>query len=291
MPCHVYPIIRSLEHRRVKHIIIVASTMNKPVFEALSLRCYTKLTIIAMKFQDDASLKEIKEVSRNIRSQYGTPDICIEAMRKKNLKTMCFISHLRAKTNLQAVGLTMKCYSPSCTIASIMDQQFRAPVPITWAILMREAGFPAVKAKFEFPLSEETLAEASHEIRPFKTYIAFNFEGSVKERTFSLSVCRQLIDLIKNTINIPIIIVHGPKGYDNALELTKIYDNVHRLSLPPSICRSAAVIKNAFLAITPDTSILHIASAYNTPAIAVDAKYKTLRGFLAGDFRNNCGRE
>ena len=39
--------------------------------------------------------------------------------------------------------------------------------------------------------------------------------------------------------------------------------------------RSAAVIKDAFLAITPDTSILHMASAYNTPTIAVYADYKT----------------
>lgn len=45
--------------------------------------------------------------------------------------------------------------------------------------------------------------------------------------------------------------------------------------MAPSIARSAAVIKNAFLAITPDTSILHMTSAYNVPVIAVYADYKT----------------
>lgn len=45
------------------------------------------------------------------------------------------------------------------------------------------------------------------------------------------------------------------------------YNNVYRLSLSPSIKRSAAIIKDAYIAITPDTSILHMASAYNTPLL------------------------
>lgn len=113
----IYPIIRSLELHQIKHLLIVSSTINKPVFEALKLG-HTKLTIISMTMQDHASKDEIQEVAKNIKEQYGTPDICIEAMRKKNRKTMLFISKLRAKTNFQVVGLTMKCYSPICKTAS-----------------------------------------------------------------------------------------------------------------------------------------------------------------------------
>lgn len=65
----------------------------------------------------------------------------------------------------------------------------------------------------------------------------------------------------------PIVIVHGPKGEDKARELVNSYNNVYRLSLSPSIKRSAAIIKDAYIAITPDTSILHMASAYNTPLL------------------------
>ena len=39
-----------------------------------------------MTMQDHATLKEIKDLAKNITQQYGTPDLCIEAMRKKNLK-------------------------------------------------------------------------------------------------------------------------------------------------------------------------------------------------------------
>ncbi|HAV7594786.1 TPA: glycosyltransferase family 9 protein, partial [Escherichia coli] len=206
---------------------------------------------------------------------YGTPDLCIEAMRKKNLKTMLFISQLKAKTNFQVVGLTMKCYSPVCKNASRMDQKLRAPVPMTWAFMMREAGFPAVRPIYELPLSEDVLDEVREEMRSLGSYIAFNLEGSSQERTFSLSIAENLIAKIQSETDMPIVIVHGPKGEDKARELVNSYNNVYRLSLSPSIKRSAAIIKDAYIAITPDTSILHMASAYNTPVVAIYADYKT----------------
>ncbi len=270
----VFPVIRALEAGDVKHLLIVSSTINQSIFETLSLR-QTKLTVISMSMQDNATFNEIKTVARKIRKEYGTPDICIEAMRRKNLKTMLFINRLRARTNLQVAGLTMKCYSPVCKTASRMDQIFRAPVPMTWAILMRDAGFPLVRAVFEFPLSEAVLTEVRSDISTLGRYIALNLEGSAKQRTFSLPVAEKLIAIIKKEIDLPIVIVHGPKGVDSSVSLTQSCDGVHRLSLPPSIMRSAAVINGAFLVITPDTSILHMASAYNIPAIAVYADYKT----------------
>ncbi len=106
-------------------------------------------------------------------------------------------------------------------------------------------------------------------------YIALNLEGSSQERTFSLSIAENLIAKIQSETDIPIVIVHGPKGEDKARVLVDCYNNVYRLSLSPSIKRSAAIIKDAYIAITPDTSILHMASAYNTPVVAIYADYKT----------------
>ncbi len=130
----IFPVIRALELHKIKHLLIVTSTINLEVFNALKLE-QTKLTLVTMTMQDHATLKEIKDLAKNITQQYGTPDLCIEAMRKKNLKTMIFISQLKAKTNFQVVGLTMKCYSPLCKSASRMDQNLRAPVPMTWAFI------------------------------------------------------------------------------------------------------------------------------------------------------------
>ena len=253
----IFPVIRALELHKIKHLLIVTSTINLEVFNALKLE-QTKLTLVTMTMQDHATLKEIKDLAKNITLQYGTPDLCIEAMRKKNLKTMIFISQLKAKTNFQVVGLTMKCYSPLCKNASRMDQNLRTPVPMTWAFMMREAGFPAVRSIYELPLSDDVLDEVREEMRSLGSYIALNLDGSSQERTFSLSIAENLIAKIQSETDIPIVIVY-----------------VYRLSLSPSIKRSAAIIKDAYIAITPDTSILHMASAYNTPVVAIYADYKT----------------
>ena len=270
----IFPVIRALELHKIKHLLIVTSTINLEVFNALKLE-QTKLTLVTMTMQDHATLKEIKDLAKNITLQYGTPDLCIEAMRKKNLKTMIFISQLKAKTNFQVVGLTMKCYSPLCKNASRMDQNLRAPVPMTWAFMMREAGFPAVRSIYELPLSDDVLDEVREEMRSLGSYIALNLEGSSQERTFSLSIAENLIAKIQSETDMPIVIVYGPKGEDKARALVDCYNNVYRLSLSPSIKRSAAIIKDAYMAITPDTSILHMASAYNTPVVAIYADYKT----------------
>lgn len=270
----IFPVIRALELHKIKHLLIVTSTINLEVFNALKLE-QTKLTLVTMTMQDHATLKEIKDLAKNITLQYGTPDLCIEAMRKKNLKTMIFISQLKAKTNFQVVGLTMKCYSPLCKNASRMDQNLRTPVPMTWAFMMREAGFPVVRSIYELPLSDDVLDEVREEMRSLGSYIALNLDGSSQERTFSLSIAENLIAKIQSETDIPIVIVYGPKGEDKARALVDCYNNVYRLSLSPSIKRSAAIIKDAYIAITPDTSILHMASAYNTPVVAIYADYKT----------------
>lgn len=270
----IFPVIRSLEVQKVDHVIIVASTLNKPVFDDLILSA-TRLTVIEMTFQDNASLAEVKTVALGIRNAFGTPDLCIEAMRKSNFKTMCFIKNLKAKTNFQVVGLPLKCFSPACKTPSKMDQNFRAPVPLTWSIMMREAGFPVVRPRFEFPLGEDVRNEVREDLDYPGKYIAFNFEGSIDERTFSAEMVKKIIAFIRKQLSIPVIVVHSPKGMNTAIEVEQVYDHVYRLGLTPSIKRSAAVIKDAFIVITPDTSLLHMASAFNIPTIAIYANYKT----------------
>ncbi len=78
----IFPVIRALELHKIKHLLIVTSTINLEVFNALKLE-QTKLTLVTMTMQDHATLKEIKDLAKNITQQYGTPDLCIEAMRKK----------------------------------------------------------------------------------------------------------------------------------------------------------------------------------------------------------------
>lgn len=152
----IFPVIRALELHKIKHLLIVTSTINLEVFNALKLE-QTKLTLVTMTMQDHATLKEIKDLAKNITQQYGTPDLCIEGCVKEPENDVIYQS-VESKTNFQVVGITMNCFSPLCKNASSMDQKLRAPVPMTWAFMMREAGFPAVRPIYELPLSEDVLS-------------------------------------------------------------------------------------------------------------------------------------
>lgn len=188
----IFFVIWALELHKIKHFLIVTLTINLEVFNALKLE-QTKLTLVTMTMQDYATLKEIKDLAKNITQQYGTPDFCIEGMRKKNLKTMLFISQLKAKTNFQVVGITMNCFFFLCKNAFCMDQKLWAFVLMTWAFMMREAGFLAVRLIYELLLSEDVLDEVREEMRLLGFYIAFNLEGSLQERTFLLLIAENLI--------------------------------------------------------------------------------------------------
>lgn len=78
----IFPVIRALELHKIKHLLIVTSTINLEVFNALKLE-QTKLTLVTMTMQDHATLKEIKDLAKNITQQYGTPDLCIEGCVKR----------------------------------------------------------------------------------------------------------------------------------------------------------------------------------------------------------------
>ncbi len=51
----IFPVIRALELHKIKHLLIVTSTINLEVFNALKLE-QTKLTLVTMTMQDQATL-------------------------------------------------------------------------------------------------------------------------------------------------------------------------------------------------------------------------------------------
>ncbi len=59
----IFPVIRALELHKIKHLLIVTSTINLEVFNVLKLE-QTKLTLVTMTMQDHATLKEIKDLGK-----------------------------------------------------------------------------------------------------------------------------------------------------------------------------------------------------------------------------------
>ena len=105
-----------------------------------------------------------------------------------------------------------------------------------------------------------------------KIIIGINLEGAIKGKRITSdklqAICRGLYQANKD---VQIVLLSSPKTYEDIIRLSK------NMGLPyvfssyktESIIDVAALIQNLQLIITPDTSIVHIASAFNVPIVSI----------------------
>ena len=110
---------------------------------------------------------------------------------------------------------------------------------------------------------------------PSKYKLGINLEGAVKGKKIQNIELEQICKGVKqNNIDIQIIILTSPKKHQAILKLVKDLqlDYVAVSFKTRTILDVAGLIKNLDLIITPDTSIVHIASAFNKPIISIHEK-------------------
>ena len=105
-----------------------------------------------------------------------------------------------------------------------------------------------------------------------KIIIGINLEGAVKGKKITSDkleeICHGIYHFNKD---VQIILLSSPKIYKNIVRLSQ------KMNLPyvvpsyktASVLDVAALIQNLQLIITPDTSIVHIASAFNIPIVSI----------------------
>ena len=105
-----------------------------------------------------------------------------------------------------------------------------------------------------------------------KIIIGINVEGAVKGKRITSDrleeICHGIYHINKE---VQIILLSSPKMYKNIVRLSQ------KMNLPyvvssyktASVLDVAALIQNLQLIITPDTSIVHIASAFNIPIVSI----------------------
>ena len=110
-----------------------------------------------------------------------------------------------------------------------------------------------------------------------KIIIGINLEGAVKGKRITPDklkvICTGLYQANKD---VQIVLLSSPKKYEDIIRLSK------NMGLPyvfssyktESILDVAALIQNLQLVITPDTSIVHIASAFNVPIVSIHENNK-----------------
>ena len=112
---------------------------------------------------------------------------------------------------------------------------------------------------------------------PSKFIVGINLEGAVKGKKIKFSDLRQICQgLYKKNNNIQIIILTTPNNLQKTnKKVTDMgFDYVVTSYKTSTILDATALISQLNLIITPDTSIVHIASAFNKPIVTIHENNK-----------------
>ncbi|MGL5278833.1 MAG: glycosyltransferase family 9 protein [Cetobacterium sp.] len=102
------------------------------------------------------------------------------------------------------------------------------------------------------------------------TEVVLNPYGASKHKHFNQKTLKFIIEVL-NSLNKKVTLIYSPDKYKELQEFIKENKDL-KVYLPNNIrgiLDSSCIIKNSSLVITPDTSIVHIASAFNKKIIAV----------------------
>lgn len=262
----VFPVIRALQARDVPRIVIVASVYNEIVFRWLN---DPRVEVVTLA--DGESPRLAREVARDLVSRHGSTDLCVEGTMRDSAAASRFVGTLRARCNLQLAGPVLRCYAPLAGGARSLHEQGGAR-PHCWAALMREAGIADVPGGYEFPLAADDERRVRRSVEALGPYVALNLDGSHPARQLSVSQGQCLCELLWQVHGLPVLMVFGPDGEKKARQLAAATPVARILPMAVSLPHSAAIVKHAALVITPDTAVLHMASAWNRPTLGLFAR-------------------
>ena len=143
-----------------------------------------------------------------------------------------------------------------------------------WLGVLKPFNITPKSNAYDLFVSDELMSKAQNFTKQYSSnfLIGINLEGAVKGKKIKFSelfnICRRLNQKDKN---IQIIILSEPNNFqETSLNIQKMALNYVVMSYKTdNILSVAALISQLDLIITPDTSIVHIASAFNKPVVSI----------------------
>lgn len=255
----IYPLIRALQSRNIDWLCIVASHRSAPVFEVLKNEGVEIHTVAR-----DRDYQAVKELATRLRACHGTIDLCVDATGHATSPSIYFVGKLKARMNLTYSAYNMRAFAdfgqPITFGTTLADR---------WAKLAKIAGLGSVEGKFELPIPNDIDKAVSQWTNLIGPYVLFNLDGSVDYRSISLHKAKVLIETVYSTTGLPVVIPYAPNGQQKAEHLAQTLSFVYTFPGQCSLLTSAALVKHAAVVFSPDTAIIHIASAYDRPTVGV----------------------
>ena len=210
--------------------------------------------------------KKIKDLALKIKEEKY--DLLIDFSEMLRVNQMMLINLCRARIN---IGLDRKDWKLfDLSIESGKDFKWTEHITKRYLAYLIKLGLKKenIDISYDIYLEDEKKYEAFfNEIKESKKLI-LNPYGASKHKSFNIETLENIITYLKDK-DIAIILVYFGDKYKELEFLEKKYKYVYIPKKIESILDTAILIKKSDYVISPDTSIVHIASTFNKKMITV----------------------
>ena len=210
--------------------------------------------------------KKIKDLALKIKEEKY--DLLIDFSEMLRVNQMMLINLCRARIN---IGLDRKDWELfDLSIESGKDFKWTEHITKRYLAYLIKLGLKKenIDVSYDIYLKDEKKYEVFfNEIKESKKLI-LNPYGASKHKSFSIETLENIITYLKDK-DIAIILTYFGDKYKELEFLEKKYKYVYIPKKIESILDTAILIKKSDYVISPDTSIVHIASAFNKKMITV----------------------
>ncbi|MEX6494052.1 glycosyltransferase family 9 protein [Fusobacterium animalis] len=210
--------------------------------------------------------KKIKDLALKIKEEKY--DLLIDFSEMLRVNQMMLINLCRARINIGLDRKEWKLFDLS--IESGKDFKWTEHITKRYLAYLRKLGLKKenIDTSYDIYLKDEKKYEAFfNEIKENKKII-LNPYGASKHKSFSIETLENIITYLKDK-DIAIILTYFGDKYKELEFLEKKYKYVYIPKKIESILDTAILIKKGDYVISPDTSIVHIASTFNKKMITV----------------------
>ena len=210
--------------------------------------------------------KKIKDLALKIKEEKY--DLLIDFSEMLRVNQMMLINLCGARIN---IGLDRKDWKLfDLSIESGKDFKWTEHITNRYLAYLIKLGLKkeSIDISYDIYLKDEKKYETFfYKIKENKKLI-LNPYGASKHKSFSIETLENIINYLKDK-DIAIILVYFGDKYEELKFLEKKYKYVYIPKKIESILDTAILIKKSDYVISPDTSIVHIASAFNKKMITV----------------------
>lgn len=207
----------------------------------------------------------IKKLAKEIADEKY--DVLIDFTEMLRVNQMMFINLCKAKIN---IGLSKKDWNMfDISVEPEKDFSWTEHITLRYKAYLNKLGIKNnIDLSYDVIVPENIEKEIDEFIEklPKKELAVINPYGASKHKTFNDNTLEKLIEYYKDK---NIVIIYSPGKYDVLRKFEDKYENVYLYKGIKSVLQSAEIIKKADLVVTPDTSIVHISSAFNKKLISV----------------------